>query len=90
MDGIRHSLRPRGRRSLHLVDQPQLFAELIETRTTRDQPFEDADGSWGSRITRPPGRGWRVADYSRDKKTRWMRRIPVLLPVRPSAGGWRR
>lgn len=89
MDGSRHGLRPKGRRPQHL-DQPQLFTELIESLTTCDQPFEDADGSWGSRVTRPPGKGWRIVDFSHDRKTRWMRRVPVLWPVRPSAGGWRR
>ncbi|ULR46106.1 hypothetical protein [Rhizobium sp. K102] len=67
----------RQRRRQHLADQPRLFAEIIETITTRDQSFEDIDGGWGSKVTRPSGQGWRVADYSDDRKTHWMRRRPI-------------
>ncbi|VTZ60544.1 hypothetical protein EMEDMD4_170037 [Sinorhizobium medicae] len=90
MDGIRHPSRPKGRHTQHAVDQTQLFVELIETRTTRDQPFEAADGSWGSCVSRPPGRGWRIIDSSHDKRTCWIRRIPIPWPVRPSPNGWGR
>lgn len=59
------------------ADQPQLFAEVIENVTTPDQPFEDIDGGWGSKVSRPPGKGWRISDFSHDRQTRWMRRRPI-------------
>jgi hypothetical protein len=36
--------------------------EITETVTTCDQPFTDRDGSWGTRIVRPPRPDWKVAD----------------------------
>jgi hypothetical protein len=67
-----------------------LFAELIERVETRDEPFTDRDGAWGTRIAKPPGKGWRVLDFSREKTTVWMRRIPIVWrPVR-TATGWAR
>lgn len=81
----------RSRRPQHIADQYRLFGEIIESITTTDRRFEDIDGTWGSRITRPPGRGWRVADFSHDKRTRWMRRVPIPWPARPSVcGRWQR
>ena len=53
-----------------------------ETVVTADEPFDDADG-WGSRVKRPPRPGWRVADYSDERRTRWERRR--LLPARGRA-----
>jgi hypothetical protein len=67
--------------------------ELLETITTADEPFTDLDGSWGTRVARPPGHGWRVADYSHDKRTTWTRRRSVIWPPRKASrggGGWRR
>lgn len=63
-------------------EQLRLFNEVIETIVVRDQPFVDGDGAWGTRTTRPPGDGWRVADYEHEKRTRWER--PRLVPA------WRR
>ncbi|MBR1286069.1 hypothetical protein JQ597_28860 [Bradyrhizobium sp. AUGA SZCCT0177] len=60
-------------------DQPGLFLELIEHLVMRDRPFVDADGSWGTLTVPPPGAGWRVADYSRERHTVWMRRRPVWV-----------
>jgi hypothetical protein len=68
--------------------QPRLFAELVESAVTRDQPFEDPDGSWGTRIARPAGKRWR-SDFSHDKRTGWTRRRPIV-PPRRIAGRWRR
>ena len=33
-------------RAVRPSQPPSLFFELIETVTTRDEPFEDRDGSW--------------------------------------------
>jgi hypothetical protein len=54
--------------------QLRLFAEVIDTVVTRDH-VSDA----GTFIRPPPGRGWRVADYSQEKRTTWQRRRPVVL-----------
>ncbi|MER9563502.1 hypothetical protein [Mesorhizobium sp. M0571] len=79
------------RRPQYLAVQPALFAELIETAVTRDEPFSDPDGSWGTRIVRPAGKGWRISDAHRDRHTKWMRRTPIIWqPVKRAAGGWRR
>jgi hypothetical protein len=53
--------------------------EVVETVVTRDQPFCDRDGAWGTRSTPPPGEGWRVVDYGNEKRTRWER--PRLVPA---------
>jgi hypothetical protein len=58
--------------------QPKQFI-LIETEVTRDQPFADRDGSWGTRSTPPSGEGWRIADFGDEHATRWER--PRLLPA---------
>jgi len=51
-----------------------LFNELVETEVTRDQPFADRDGSWGTRSTPPSGEGWTIADFGDEHATRWERR----------------
>jgi hypothetical protein len=61
-------------------DQLRLFAELVETQTTRDHVN---DG--GVFIRRPPGPGWRVVDAHRERRTKWIRRKPIILSRR-----WRR
>lgn len=61
-------------------DQLRLFHELVETQTTRDH-VDDA----GQFIRPPTGAGWRVVDYSHEKRTTWQRRRPIVLPRR-----WRR
>jgi hypothetical protein len=53
--------------------QNGLFLEIIETRRTRDELVDDADGGWHSRVCPPPGAGWKVIDFSHDKWTRWQR-----------------
>ena len=58
--------------------QPKQFI-IIETEVTRDQPFADRDGSWGTRSTPPSGEGWTIADYGDEHATRWERRR--LLPA---------
>ena len=65
---------------------PSLFFEVIETVTTRDVPFEDRDGSWGTSIVRPSGPGWRIADARRERHTKWVRRRPVVSPRSTLAG----
>lgn len=67
--------------------QGQLFGEVIESRWTRDTPFEYPDGSFGTLISRPAGPGWRVADYRKDRKTLWQRRRPIILRVASRGGG---
>ena len=62
---------------------------MTEIRETRDHPFVDPDGGWGTRVTRPEGSGWRVIDFSHDKRTRWMRRRAVI-PSQLLSGRWRR
>jgi hypothetical protein len=76
-------------------DQLALFAEVVEVRVTRDEPFKAKDGSWGSRIVRPPGRGWHPFPIRLQSKrrTNWLRRRTfVVAPRRASrgGGGWRR
>ncbi len=56
-------------------DQLTLFAELVETQTTRDH-VSDA----GVFIRRPAGPGWFVIDAHRERHTQWQRRRPVVLP----------
>jgi len=51
-----------------------LFREVTEVRETPDYSFEDPDGGWGTRVTKPEGGGWRIIDFSHDKRTRWVRR----------------
>ena len=63
-DGVVVPLKPRCRVPRALLDV------RFETAVTHDEPFEAADGSWGSRIVRPDGGGWRILDYSHDKQTR--------------------
>ena len=56
------------------TEQFILFNELVETEVTRDQPFADRDGSWGTRSTPPSGDGWTIADNGDEHSTRWKRR----------------
>jgi len=67
---------PRKRRVMrNTADQFRLFAEVIEIEITRD--FIAADAVL---IRPPPGSGWRVLDYSDEKRTTWQRRRAVVLP----------
>jgi hypothetical protein len=59
--------------------QPPLFVELVEAAETRDEWFDDPQG-WGTKPKPPSGQGWRIADYSHEKRTRWERRR--LFPAR--------
>ena len=67
--------------------QGPLFREIVETEVTSDEAFEAPDGSWGTSIVKPPGKGWRVADYSHDKETHWLRRLPLATAF-PSREDW--
>ena len=58
-------------------NQLALFAELVETETTRDY-VDDA----GQFVRPPPGAGWRVAADGHEKRTTWLRRRPLVLPPR--------
>ena len=79
------------RRKLQDADlQHRLFTEIVEIIETRDTPFEDEDGGWGSRVTRPPGAGWRVLDSRRERHTKWQRFRAVPWAMRPTSNGWRR
>jgi hypothetical protein len=67
--------------------QLQLFSELLETVTTPDGACDETDGSWSIYSIPPPGVGWRISNFSRERRTTWMRRIPVVW--RPVRGGHR-
>lgn len=72
--------------------QGRLFGEIVETAVTPDKPLEASDGSWRTKIRRPPGRGWRVIHFTRDRRTQLLRRRPVIfIPRRAIRGGqgWR-
>jgi hypothetical protein len=58
-------------------DQPELFAEVVESLHQRDEPFVNPDGAWRTRRVRPGGRGWRVL-RDRGRHTIWTRRKPVV------------
>jgi len=62
-----------------------LFLEAVETTTTRDVPFEDRDGAWGTSIVRPSGPGWRVVDTRHDRHTKWVRRR-LIVPSKARGG----
>jgi|SoiMethySBSTD1v2_1073268.scaffolds.fasta_scaffold405894_3 hypothetical protein len=53
--------------------QLQLFAELVETETTRDDVNDT-----GVFIRPPPGKGWRVINADRERCTAWQRRRGVV------------
>jgi hypothetical protein len=66
-------------------DQPFTINATI---TTKDEPFEVPDGSWGTRVSRYAGQGWRIIDCREDKKTIWLRRQPVVCQFwKGSRGG---
>jgi hypothetical protein len=46
----------------------QLFIELVESTTTRDEPFAE-----GTRPVPPPGDGWMIADFADEHATTWTR-----------------
>lgn len=86
MHNKRYKSKPYRHRQQHLAFQAQLFGEVIEFATTRDEQFEAADGSWGSRINKPAGQGWRVIDSYRERHTKWIRRRPIPWALRSSVG----
>lgn len=57
-------------------DQFELFAEVIESLNTRDAPFVNPDGAWGTRRARPLGAGWRL-DRDRERHSAWVRRFAM-------------
>ena len=69
--------------------QPELFADLVETVVTRDEPFDDEHGGWGTRRVPPSGKGWRI-DRDRERATRWVRRTGVPWVRSPSITPGRR
>jgi hypothetical protein len=70
----------RGR--INAAVEPPLF--VIETSVTRDEPFGEDGGGWGSRPKVPLGDGWRIVDFlSSEKRTRWERRRLVPSRGRP-------
>jgi hypothetical protein len=62
---------------INTAAQPPLFVELVEVAETRDEAYTDEDGSWGTKSKLPPGQGWRITDSSRERGTRWERRVPL-------------
>ena len=48
-------------------------ALLVEYRVTRDAVIDEPNGGWTCRAVPPRGAGWRIADASSDRKTRWRR-----------------
>jgi hypothetical protein len=74
---------------------PQNTFELIENIETRDEDFVDPDGAWGTKVVRPPGKGWQPLPikHPREPTTRWQRRSPVVPAPRRATrggGGWLR
>jgi hypothetical protein len=55
------------------TEQFSLFVEIVETQVMRDRLTDD-----GSYIQPPPGHGWRVTDFGRERHTVWTRRRPVV------------
>lgn len=52
---------------------------LVENETTPDVRIEESDGGWSVRPCAPPGTGWKIADASRERCTRWRRiRVPQI------------
>jgi ParB-like nuclease domain len=77
-------------RAMRRPDQPELFAELVETVRTRDQTVGCDDGASATYRTRPPGPGWQIL-HDRERATVWTRHRPVVWrPVHRPLGGWRR
>jgi hypothetical protein len=79
-------------------DQPELFAEVVETVRTRDRFLEYSDGSSATYRVKPPGAGWFIL-RDRERHTVWTRRRPVIWrPVHhrgrfrslARVGGWGR
>jgi hypothetical protein len=60
-------------------DQPELFAEIVETVRTGNRTVECSDGGWASYRVRPAGAGWFVL-RDRDRHTVWTRRRPAVHP----------
>jgi hypothetical protein len=72
------------------LDQPELFAELVETVRTRDRTDECDNGASATYRVRPPGVGWRIL-HDRERATVWTRRKPVVLrSLHRPQGRWRR
>ena len=66
---------------------PAPSLKVIEHVETRDEPFDDPYGlerdpelrfCSGTRVVRPPGRDWHIADYQHEKRTAWTRRRVVI------------
>jgi hypothetical protein len=56
------------RTRINTAVQAPLFVEIVETVETRDEPFAD-----GTRTVPPPGDGWHITDFTREKRTTWTR-----------------
>jgi hypothetical protein len=65
------------RTTINTAVQASLFAETTEVVITRDAPFED-----GTRVVRPSGDGWLIADFTHEKRTMWFRTRLVPAWVR--------
>jgi hypothetical protein len=66
------------------LDQPELFAELVETVRTRDRTDECDNGASATSV------GWRIL-HDRERATVWTRRKPVVLrSLHRPQGRWRR
>ena len=51
----------------------------IELQWTPDHVRDNPDGSWGTYPTPPPGAGWTIANFDKERRTQWQR--PVLATV---------
>ena len=56
------------RTRINTAVQAPLFVEIVETVETRDEPFAD-----GTHAVPPPGDGWRILDFTHEKRTTWTR-----------------
>jgi hypothetical protein len=70
-------------RSPQFGERSPLFPEITETAETRDAPFIDGDGSWGTKPQAPNGDRWTVEDFSDERRTKWTRTRLVPSRGRP-------
>ena len=61
-----------------------LYRLIVETAITRDLKVDEVDANgfsvgWQCIPVPPDGDGWEIADSSSDRKTKWRRRVLVLV-----------
>jgi hypothetical protein len=55
------------------------FVAAFELVWTRDLVREHGDGSQGTYPVPPPGVGWTIADFGKERRTQWQRPILATL-----------